>query len=128
MIKWRRVYELPPPALPLDDVRHPRFDPMYKDLNRNELPSAESLQMTRQRVTPLWTDVIKPQVHHGKQVVIVAHMNTLRALLMQIQQLRPDEVNTKNLPTATPYVLEFDRDMNCLRSYFDVDAKELERR
>jgi 2,3-bisphosphoglycerate-dependent phosphoglycerate mutase len=79
-------------------------------------------------VTPLWTDVIKPQVHHGKQVVIVAHMNTLRALLMQIQQLRPDEVNTKNLPTATPYVLEFDRDMNCLRSYFDIDAKELERR
>lgn len=125
VFKWRRIYDSPPPPLDLDDPRHPRFDQKYSDLPLSVLPRAESLKMTFDRVTPLWSQEIEPLLHQDQRVLIVAHLNTLRALALHINLVSLNEISQFNLPTATPLVLEFNSQLQLSHKFFEVDAVTL---
>src|SRR5277367_7142708 len=81
---WRRSYDVPPPPLGLDDPRHPRFDPRYAGIDPKLLPAAESLKDTLARVLPYWEQRIAPELERGRQVLVVAHGNSLRALVKML--------------------------------------------
>ena len=104
---WRRSYDIPPPALALDDERHPRFDPRYAQVAPNELPAAESLKTTLDRVMPFWTQRIAPDLSAGRNILIVAHGNSLRALVKMLDKMSDADIVEFNIPTGVPieYVL-----------------------
>jgi len=104
--RWRRGYRDTPPALAADDPRHPRFDPAYADMPAELLPAAESLADTEQRVVPYWQQVIAPQLAAGKTALVVAHGNTLRALMKYLNDLTVPEVERLEIATARPLVYE----------------------
>jgi 2,3-bisphosphoglycerate-dependent phosphoglycerate mutase len=105
---WRRSYDIPPPPLALDDKRHPRFDRRYAALKPEELPAAESLKMTLDRVMPLWNSRIAPELKAGKNVLIVAHGNSLRALVKMLDNMSNEEIIEFNIPTGIPISYELD--------------------
>ncbi len=105
---WRRSYDVPPPPLSLDDQRHPRFDRRYADVDAAELPATESLKDTLARVLPYWEQVIAPQLGRGRQVLVVAHGNSLRALVKMLDGLSEQAVVELNIPTGVPLLYEFD--------------------
>jgi 2,3-bisphosphoglycerate-dependent phosphoglycerate mutase len=121
VVKWRRTYDSPPPMLDLDDKRHPKFDPRYRDLPEEILPRSESLKNTVDRVLPLWHDVIAKDVMSGKKVLIVCHMNALRALVKHLSSFSEDQILDYNIPTATPLVYEFDENLKMLNNYYLID-------
>ncbi len=103
---WRRSYETPPPELDPDDERHPAHDPRYAGIE--DLPSTESLKLTLDRVRPCWEDTIAPALSAGKNVLIAAHGNSLRALVKMLDDLSDEEITGFNIPTGIPmeYVLD----------------------
>jgi 2,3-bisphosphoglycerate-dependent phosphoglycerate mutase len=101
---WRRSYDQRPPALELDDHRHPRFDRLYGYLPQEILPSTESLKDTEKRILPYWRDIIRPTIQSGKYVLVVAHGNSLRALVRQLEQTPPEKVPSLDIPTGTPLI------------------------
>jgi 2,3-bisphosphoglycerate-dependent phosphoglycerate mutase len=103
---WRRSYDVPPPALETDDERHPSFDPRYKGIDN--LPGAESLLLTLERVKPCWTDVIAPDLKAGKNVLIAAHGNSLRALVKMLDRISDEAITGFNIPTGIPMAYELD--------------------
>ena len=105
---WRRSYDIPPPPLKLDDQRHPRFDRRYADVNASDLPSTESLKDTLVRVLPYWQQCIVPELKRGRQVLVVAHGNSLRALVKMLDGLSEQAVVELNIPTGVPLLYEFD--------------------
>jgi 2,3-bisphosphoglycerate-dependent phosphoglycerate mutase len=105
---WRRSYDIPPPALSLDDPRHPRFDPRYADLDPAQLPAAESLKDTLARVLPFWESRIVPELRAGKNVLIVAHGNSLRALVKMLDMMSERDIVEFNIPTGIPMLYELD--------------------
>ncbi len=105
---WRRSFDLPPPPLALDDPRHPRFDPRYADVPAAELPATESLKDTLVRVLPYWEQRIVPQLREDKPVMIVAHGNSLRALVMMLDRLTEQAIVELNIPTGVPLIYELD--------------------
>jgi 2,3-bisphosphoglycerate-dependent phosphoglycerate mutase len=105
---WRRSYDIPPPPLALDDPRHPRFDPRYAEVDPALLPSAESLKDTLNRVLPFWEARIAPELRAGKNVLVVAHGNSLRALVKMLDEMPEHEIVEFNIPTGVPIVYEFD--------------------
>lgn len=119
---WRRSYDIPPPALEADDERHPSFDPRYKGIAN--LPGAESLLLTLERVEPCWTDVIAPDLKAGKNVLIAAHGNSLRALVKMLDQISDEEITGFNIPTGIPMAYELDDDLKPISREFlgDPDA------
>lgn len=105
---WRRSFDLPPPPLALDDPRHPRFDPRYADVPAAELPATESLKDTLARVLPYWQQRIVPQLREDKPLMIVAHGNSLRALVMMLDGLTEQAIVELNIPTGVPLIYELD--------------------
>jgi len=106
---------VPPPEVDLDDVvRHPSHDRRYRLLPSDCLPRAESLKTTLDRVLPYWHDTICPQVKDGKNLIIVAHGNSLRAIVKNISGMSSTEILGYNIPTAVPFVYEFDKDLKPL--------------
>jgi 2,3-bisphosphoglycerate-dependent phosphoglycerate mutase len=105
---WRRSYDIPPPALDRDDPRHPRFDARYADLDPAALPVGESLKDTLARVLPLWETRIVPELHADKNVLIVAHGNSLRALVKMLDRMSESDILEFNIPTGIPIVYELD--------------------
>jgi 2,3-bisphosphoglycerate-dependent phosphoglycerate mutase len=105
---WRRSFDLPPPPLALDDPRHPRFDARYADVPAAELPATESLKDTLARVLPYWGQRIAPQLREDRPVMIVAHGNSLRALVMMLDRLSEQAIVELNIPTGVPLVYELD--------------------
>jgi len=105
---WRRSYDIPPPPLALDDERHPRFDRRYADVPAADLPATESLKDTLARVLPYWEQSIVPQLKPGRQVLVVAHGNSLRALVKMLDGLSEQAVVELNIPTGVPLLYEFD--------------------
>jgi 2,3-bisphosphoglycerate-dependent phosphoglycerate mutase len=103
---WRRSYDVPPPPLELSDERHPRFDPRYADLPPEVLPATESLKLTLDRVLPFWADKIAPQLKQGKDVLVVAHGNSLRALVKMLDGMSEAEILEFNIPTGIPILYE----------------------
>jgi 2,3-bisphosphoglycerate-dependent phosphoglycerate mutase len=105
---WRRSYDIPPPPLAADDPRHPRFDPRYAEVPPALLPATESLQDTLVRVEPYWTARIAPELRAGRDVLVVAHGNSLRALVKMLDGMDASAIVEFNIPTGVPIVYELD--------------------
>jgi len=125
---WRRSYDIPPPKLTLNDKRHPINDLKYLKLKKNELPSGESLKDTINRVTPLWDNDIKPKILSGKKILIVAHGNSLRAIVKILDNISNEDIIGVNIPTGIPLVYELDMKLNPLNHYYLGETSELEKR
>lgn len=106
---WRRSYDIPPPPLEADDERHPAHDLRY--LGIEPLPATESLATTLQRVVPCWDDSIAPQLKAGKNVLISAHGNSLRALVKMLDGISADEITGFNIPTGVPILYDLADDL-----------------
>lgn len=120
---WRRSYDVPPPPLPPDDPRHPRFDPRYAELKPSEIPATEALKNTVERIVPYWLDEIRPSLKKYKQVLVAAHGNSLRGIVKYLKDISDEEIPGLNLPTGIPYVFEFDDNMNLVKDYFLGDPE-----
>jgi len=105
---WRRSYDVPPPPLGLDDPRHPRFDRRYADLDPKLLPAAESLKDTLARVLPFWETRIVSELRAEKDVLVVAHGNSLRALVKMLDLMSESDIVEFNIPTGIPMLYELD--------------------
>ena len=105
---WRRSYDVPPPPLALDDRRHPRFDPRYAGLAAADLPATESLKDTLARVLPYWNERIAPELRAGRHVLVVAHGNSLRALVKMLDGMSEADIVEFNIPTGVPIRYDLD--------------------
>src|SRR5579864_6997718 len=119
---WRRSYDIPPPPLGLDDPRHPRFDPRYAGVDAASLPAAESLKDTLSRVLPYWESRIVPELRAGKDVLIVAHGNSLRALVKMLDLMSESDIVEFNIPTGIPMLYELDEQLQPKGRRFLGDA------
>ncbi len=119
---WRRSYDVPPPALELTDERHPRFDPRYASLTPVQLPATESLKITLERVLPYWHQTIVPTIKTGKRMLIVAHGNSIRAMVKYLDNISDADITELNIPTGIPLVYELDENMKPLKHYYLGDA------
>ncbi len=122
---WRRSYDVAPDPLAIDDPRSPRKDIRYNDLTDKEIPLTESLLDTVNRTIPYWQDEIVPFLKKQDQVIIVAHGNSLRGIVKHLKNISNEDIIQLNLPTAIPYVFEFDDTMNLIRDYFLGDPEEI---
>ena len=120
---WRRSYDVPPPALEWDDERHPRFDPRYAGLTREQLPGTESLKITLERALPYWHASIAPIVKSGRRVLIAAHGNSLRALVKYLDNISDAEIPELNIPTGIPLVYELNDDLKPIQHYYLGDPE-----
>ena len=118
VLTWRRSYNLPPPPLEVNDERHPRFDSRYHDLNEDHLPSSESLKDTVNRFLPYWHHTIAPSIQSGKKVLIVAHGNSLRALIKYLDDISDHGIIGLNIPTGVPLVYELDDQLFPIKHYY----------
>lgn len=125
--RWRRSYDVPPPALAQDDERHPRFDPRYENLRPEALPSGESLKDTLERVLPYWQEVIVPSLKQGRRILISAHGNSLRSLVKYLDHISDADIPDLNIPTGFPLIYELDARLNVLKHYYLGDAEEIEK-
>lgn len=125
---WRRSYDVPPPALELDDERHPRFDPRYASLTPEQLPATESLKITLDRVLPYWHSTLSPMIKSGKRVIIGAHGNSIRALVKYLDNISEADITELNIPTGLPLVYELDEEMKPIKSYYLGDPEEAARK
>jgi len=107
---WRRSYAEPPPPIEADDERHPSHDDRYAGITG--LPGTESLATTLDRVLPCWNEIIAPELKSGKNVLIAAHGNSLRALVKMLDGVSEDEITQFNIPTGIPLVYRLDSDLN----------------
>jgi 2,3-bisphosphoglycerate-dependent phosphoglycerate mutase len=105
---WRRSYDIPPPALEAADPRHPKHDARYADLDPRLLPATESLKSTLERVLPLWHEEIAPKLRAGRNVLIAAHGNSIRALVKMLDDMPESEIVELNIPTGVPLLYELD--------------------
>src|SRR5687768_387690 len=121
---WRRSYDMPPPALEWDDERHPRFDPRYASLTPEELPATEALKNTLQRVLPYWHSTLSPVIKSGKRVLVVAHGNSMRALVKYLDNISDADIPELNIPTGVPLVYELDDDLKPITHYYLGNAEE----
>jgi 2,3-bisphosphoglycerate-dependent phosphoglycerate mutase len=119
---WRRSYDIPPPALSLDDQRHPAYDPRYAKLDSALLPKTESLKDTVARFLPYWHGTIAPAIRDGQRVLIAAHGNSLRALVKYLDNVSDDAIVELNIPTGIPLVYELDAELKPIRSFYLGDA------
>jgi 2,3-bisphosphoglycerate-dependent phosphoglycerate mutase len=122
---WRRSYDIPPPALALDDPRHPRFDPRYAGLDPKALPAAESLKDTLARVLPFWETRIVPELRAGRNVLVVAHGNSLRALVKMLDMMSESDILEFNIPTGIPILYELDEQILPIGRRFLADPAAL---
>lgn len=118
---WRRSYDVPPPALEYNDERHPRFDRRYAGLLPNQIPATESLKITLERVMPYWSNRLAPVIQSGKQVLIVAHGNSIRAMVKYLDNISDAEIPELNIPTGIPLVYELTPDLRPIKHYYLAD-------
>jgi 2,3-bisphosphoglycerate-dependent phosphoglycerate mutase len=124
---WRRSYDTPPPALDKADKRYPGNDPRYKGLTEAELPLTECLKDTVARFLPYWSETIAPAIRSGKRPLIVAHGNSLRALVKYLDRIPDQEIVELNIPTGIPLVYELDDDLKPIRHHYLGDEEEISR-
>lgn len=123
---WRRSYSTPPPSLDVTDERNPKFDPRYASLNTSQIPLAECLADTVQRVKPYWEDVLKPEIKAGKKLLIVAHGNSIRAMIQMLDNLSEEAIMKVEIPTGIPLVYQLDANLSPLNSYYLGDQAAIE--
>lgn len=123
---WRRSFSVAPPSLEPNDSRNPRLQPQYSQISAQEsLPLCESLETTIQRVIPYFEQEIKPHMLSGEHLLIVAHGNSLRALVKYFDHLTPEEIVNVNIPTGIPLVYEFDSNFNVLGKSYLGDSNTI---
>jgi len=122
--KWRRSYDIPPPTLSEDDDRNPALQDPYRGVPEDSLPLTESLKDTVARAVPFFNDVIRPRMLSGDRIIIVAHGNSLRALVKYFEDISDEDIVGVNIPTGVPLVYEFDREFNVISKRYlgDQDA------
>ena len=125
VLVWRRSYDTPPPVLAADDERSPARDPRYRELSKAELPLTECLKDTVARVVPYWENHIAPAVRSGRQVIVAAHGNSLRAMVKYLDGVSDAAIVSLNIPTAVPLVYELDDALRPIRHYYLGDAAEI---
>jgi 2,3-bisphosphoglycerate-dependent phosphoglycerate mutase len=123
---WRRSYDTPPMALDPADERTSYNDPRYAGLKREEIPLAECLKDTVARVLPVWNEEIAPAVRAGKQIIISAHGNSLRALIKHLDGISDSDIVNLNIPNGQPLVYELDADLKPIKRYYLGDQAAIE--
>jgi 2,3-bisphosphoglycerate-dependent phosphoglycerate mutase len=120
--QWRRSFDVPPPPVAVDSPEHPINDPRYRLLPRDVLPATECLKDVVARVLPYWYDAIAPQLLNGLNVLITAHGNSLRALVMHLEGVSADDIAELNIPTGAPRRYEFDEALAVTSAQYLGDA------
>ncbi|MDR0385644.1 MAG: 2,3-diphosphoglycerate-dependent phosphoglycerate mutase [Prevotellaceae bacterium] len=128
VLVWRRSYDTAPAPLASGDPRNPRMDVRYSELSDCEIPLTESLKETVERAVPYWENVIVPSMKQYDRIIVAAHGNSLRAIIKFLKNISDTEIVSLNLPTAIPYVFEFDDDMNPVNDYFLGDPEEIKKK
>jgi 2,3-bisphosphoglycerate-dependent phosphoglycerate mutase len=122
---WRRSYDIPPPPLEVADKRHPIHDRRYAELDPRVLPACESLKDTLARVLPFWNDRIVAALKAGKNVLVVAHGNSLRAVVKMLDDVSEAEITELNIPTGVPLVYELDEGLKPVKSGYLGDPEAI---
>ena len=115
---WRRSADVRPPELALTDPRYPGNDPKYKDLTADELPKTENLLDTVKRVMVYWDSDIKPAIESGKNVIVVAHGNSLRGLIKYLDNVSDEDITKLEIQTGNPICYELDENLKPIRHYY----------
>ena len=119
---WRRSYEIPPPPLNQEQRAEIAKDPRYSKLNEQDIPQGECLKDTVQRVLPLWNESIAPALKLGKRVILVAHGNSIRALIKHLDQVSDEDIMGINIPNGSPLIYELDDELKP-QQHFYLEAK-----
>jgi len=125
---WRRSYDIPPPPLGRDDPQHPRFDRRYASVPVAEMPSSESLKDTLARVLPYWNARIAPELTAGRNVLVAAHGNSLRALVKMLDRMSDAAIVELNIPTGVPLLYELDSQLQPVSSRYLGDPEAVKAR
>jgi 2,3-bisphosphoglycerate-dependent phosphoglycerate mutase len=118
VLVWRRSYDTPPPPLAADDERTSFNDPRYASLPKSSIPLTECLKDTVERVMPAWDEEIAPAIRAGKNILISAHGNSLRALIKMLDNISDTDIVGLNIPNGQPLVYELDADLKPIRHYY----------
>ena len=121
---WRRSYNTPPPLLDMDDKRHPRFDNKFKDI-LEDLPIGESLKNVIDRLKPFWEKYVNYIIEKKGNHLIVAHSNSLRAIVKILDQLSDKDIVSVNIPTGVPLVYTLDKSLNVLEKEYLINEEKL---
>lgn len=122
---WRRSYDIPPPPMEVSDERSPRNDRRYNDLTDTEIPLTECLKDTVARFLPYWENEIAPKIKEGKRLIVVAHGNSIRALVKYLDKVPDDEIVNLNIPTGIPLVYELDDGLKPIKHYYLGDQEAI---
>ena len=125
---WRRSFDIPPPSLTLDDKRHPRYNKKFREIDIQDLPSGESLKMVIERLTPFLDKYFEEIKSIDNSHLIVAHSNTLRAIVKILDNLSNQEIIKINIPTGVPLVYSFGNGNNVIDKKYLIDDKELQKK
>lgn len=128
VLLWRRSFDVQPPALELNDERSPRMDPRYAELSDSEIPLTESLKDTIARLMPYYKNVILKAFERYDTVMVVAHGNSLRGIVKELRGMTNDEIIKFNIPTAVPYIFEFDDQMKLQKEFFLGNQDEIRKK
>ena len=121
---WRRSYDIPPPFLDMDDERHPRFNDKFKNI-LGKLPVGESLKNVIDRLKPFWGNYINYITERKGNHLIIAHSNSLRAIVKILDQLSDEKIISVNIPTGIPLVYTLDKNLNILEKEYLIDEEKL---
>ena len=125
VLVWRRSYDVPPPMLDADSPEHPRFDRRYAGVPAAELPAGESLALTLDRVLPYWESSIVPCLRNGETILVVAHGNSIRALVKHLDGMSEEEILKLNIPTGVPLRYELNPDMSVASKSYMGNPEEI---
>jgi len=125
VLVWRRSYDTPPPSLDANDDRASFNDPRYAGLSKEQIPLTECLKDTVARVMPVWDGEIAPAIRAGKQILISAHGNSLRALIKMLDNISDSEIVGLNIPNGQPLVYELDENLKPIRHYYLGDQEAI---
>jgi len=125
VFRWRRSFDVRPPELGITDKRHPVNELKYSTIEKSLLPAAESLKDTVERFLPYWNETIKPSIRNQQKVLIVAHGNTLRALVKSLDHISDKDSITLNIPTGIPLIYELDKELRSVKHYYLGDSDEI---
>lgn len=125
VLVWRRSYDIPPNPLAEDDPRASFNDPRYAGLSREQIPVTECLKDTVARVMPVWNEEIAPQIRAGRQILVSAHGNSLRALIKMLDNISDTDIVGLNIPNGQPLVYELDADLKPIKSYYLGDPEAI---
>jgi len=122
---WRRSFDVPPPPVETSSPEHPINDRRYRLLDASLLPASECLKDVVARVLPYWNDVVVPQLREDLTVLLTAHGNSLRALVMHLENISEDEIAELNIPTGAPRLYSFDDQMKVTQARYLGDTASI---